>query len=42
VNELTGHLKDRGKNRQNSRMNSLQPGEDDVDRRSKSQRPSER
>jgi hypothetical protein len=30
-NELTGHPKDRGKNRSNSRANSLQPGEDDVD-----------
>jgi hypothetical protein len=29
-NELTGHLKDHGKNQPNSRMNSLQPGEDDV------------
>jgi hypothetical protein len=30
-NELTGHPKDRGKNQPNSRTNSLQPGEDDVD-----------
>jgi hypothetical protein len=30
-NELTGHPKDRGRNRLNSRTNSLQPGEDDVD-----------
>jgi hypothetical protein len=30
-NELTGHLKDRGKNQPNSRTNSLKPGEDDVD-----------
>jgi hypothetical protein len=30
-NELTGHPKDRGKNQLNSRTNSLQPGEDDVD-----------
>jgi hypothetical protein len=30
-NELTGHPKDRGKNRLNSRANSLQPREDDVD-----------
>jgi hypothetical protein len=30
-NELTGHPKDRGRDRPNSRMNSLQPGEDDVD-----------
>jgi hypothetical protein len=30
-NELTGHPKDRGKNRRNSRTNSLQPGENDVD-----------
>jgi hypothetical protein len=30
-NELTGHLKDRGKAWLNSRMNSLQPGEDDAD-----------
>jgi hypothetical protein len=30
-NELTGHLKDRGRDRPNSRTNSLQPGEDDVD-----------
>jgi hypothetical protein len=30
-NQLTGHSKDRGKNQPNSRMNSLQPGEDDVD-----------
>jgi hypothetical protein len=41
-NELTGHPKDRGKNRQNSRTNSLQPGENDADRRSNSRRPSER
>jgi hypothetical protein len=34
--ELIGHPKDRGKNRHNSRTNSLQPGEDDADRRSKS------
>jgi hypothetical protein len=30
-NELTGHPKDRGRDRLNSRTNSLQPGEDDVD-----------
>jgi hypothetical protein len=30
-NELTEHPKDRGRDRPNSRMNSLQPGEDDVD-----------
>jgi hypothetical protein len=30
-NELTRHLKDRGKNRLNLRINSLQPGENDVD-----------
>jgi hypothetical protein len=30
-NELTGHLKDRGKNQPNLRTNSLEPGEDDVD-----------
>jgi hypothetical protein len=30
-NELTGHPKDRAKNQPNSRTNSLQPGEDDVD-----------
>jgi hypothetical protein len=30
-NELTGHPKDRGRNRWNSRTNSLQPTEDDVD-----------
>jgi hypothetical protein len=30
-NELTGHPKDRGRDRPNSRTNSLQPGEDDVD-----------
>jgi hypothetical protein len=30
-NELTGHPKDRGKDRPNSRTNSLQPGEDDAD-----------
>jgi hypothetical protein len=30
-NELTGHPKDRGKNQSNSRMNSLQQGENDVD-----------
>jgi hypothetical protein len=30
-NELTGHPKDRGKDRLNSRTNSLQPGEDDAD-----------
>ena len=29
-NELTGHLKDRGKDRPNSRTNSLQLGEDDA------------
>jgi hypothetical protein len=40
--ELIGHPKDRGKNRRNSRTNSLQPGEDDADRRSNSRRPSER
>jgi hypothetical protein len=33
-NELTGHPKDRGNNRRNSRTNSLQPGEDDADRQS--------
>jgi hypothetical protein len=31
-NELTGHPKDRGKDSSNSKANSLQPGEDDVDR----------
>jgi hypothetical protein len=41
-NELTRHPKDRGKNRRNSRMNSLQPGEDDAYRRSNNQRQSER
>jgi hypothetical protein len=30
-NELTGHPKDRGRDRPNSRTNSLQPVEDDVD-----------
>jgi hypothetical protein len=30
-NELTRHLKDRGKNQSNSRANSLRPEEDDVD-----------
>jgi hypothetical protein len=30
-NELTGHSKDRGKNGSNSRANSLQLGEDNVD-----------
>jgi hypothetical protein len=30
-NELTRHPKDRGRDRPNSRTNSLQPGEDDVD-----------
>jgi hypothetical protein len=30
-NELTEHPKDRGRDRPNSRTNSLQPGEDDVD-----------
>jgi hypothetical protein len=30
-NELTGHPKDRGRDRPNSRTNSLQPGEDDVE-----------
>jgi hypothetical protein len=30
-NELTGLLMDRGKNWLNSRMNSPQPGENDVD-----------
>jgi hypothetical protein len=30
-NELTGHPKDRGKDRPNSRTNSLQPREDDAD-----------
>jgi hypothetical protein len=29
---LVGHLKDRGKHYRNSRTNSLQSGEDDVDR----------
>jgi hypothetical protein len=29
-NELTGHPKDRGKDRPNSRTNSLQQGENDV------------
>jgi hypothetical protein len=29
--ELTGHPKDHGKDRLNSRTNSLQPGEDDAD-----------
>ena len=41
-NELTGHPKDRGKNWRNSRMKSLQPGEDDANRWSNNQRPSER
>jgi hypothetical protein len=31
-NELTGHPKDRGKDRPNSRANSLQLGENDADR----------
>ena len=30
-NELTGHSRGRGKDRPNSRTNSLQPGEDDAD-----------
>jgi hypothetical protein len=30
-NELTGYPKDRGKNRLNLRMNSLQPRENDAD-----------
>jgi hypothetical protein len=30
LNELTGHPKDRGKNQPNSRMNSLQQGENDA------------
>jgi hypothetical protein len=30
-NELTRHPKDRGKDSPNSKANSLQPGEDDVD-----------
>ena len=30
-NELRGHSKDRGKNRPNSRTNSLPPRENDVD-----------
>jgi hypothetical protein len=30
-NELTGHPKDHGRDRPNSRTNSLQLGEDDVD-----------
>jgi hypothetical protein len=30
-NELTGHSKDRGKDRPNSRTNSLQHGENDAD-----------
>ena len=30
-NELTAHLKDRGKDRSNSRLNSLQHGENDAD-----------
>jgi hypothetical protein len=33
-NELTRHLKDCGKNRPNSMMNSLQHGENDVDQAS--------
>jgi cell division protein FtsN len=41
-NELTGHPKDRGKNQQNSRTNSLQPGDDDADWRYNNRRPSER
>jgi hypothetical protein len=32
-NELTGHLKDCGKDWPNSRMNSLQPGEDDEEQK---------
>jgi hypothetical protein len=32
-NELTGHPKDRGRDRPNSRANSLQPGEDDADQK---------
>jgi hypothetical protein len=32
-NELTGHPKDRGKDRPNSRANSLQLGEDDADKK---------
>ena len=35
-NELTKHPKNREKNRRNSRTNSLQPREDDADRRSNS------
>jgi hypothetical protein len=42
LNELTGHPKDRGKNRWNSRMNSLQPGENDADWHLTKGRPSER
>ena len=30
-NELTGHPKDRGRDRPDLRTNSLQPGDDDVD-----------
>jgi hypothetical protein len=41
-NELTGHSKDCGKSRQNSRTNSLQPGENDADRLLNSRRPSGR
>jgi hypothetical protein len=33
-NELTGHPKDHGKDSPNSKANSLQPREDDVDRNS--------
>jgi hypothetical protein len=32
-NELTGHPKDRGKDQQNLRTNSLQPGEDDANQK---------
>jgi hypothetical protein len=32
-NELIRHPKDRGKDRSNSRVNSLQPGEDDADQK---------
>jgi hypothetical protein len=41
-NELTERPKDCGKNQQNSKTNSLQPGEDDVDWRFNCRRPSER
>jgi hypothetical protein len=41
-NELIGHSKDCGKNRLSSRLNSLQPEENDVEQMSTSKRPSGR